>query len=291
MNTLWSDFIQGTNTLYSSRALRFRDRLMPRYRALFSLPEDAPLRLLEVGCGPGALCGALARWYPLARITGLDRDSAFIAYARAHEPGAEYLTGDATALPFPDESFDATISNTVSEHVEPTAFFGEQRRVLRRGGKCIVISTRRGPSAQAECLALSPEETVFWEKAERLPDPHAGEICRYPLSEAQLPAKLEEMGFTHVRSGYVLLELTPDDPGTSPEEARALIESGRLGALDAVASTLRTFPEAFSSSEADAVLRRVQERFDRRLALYERGEAQWDTSVSILQVVTGVKAD
>ena len=289
MNTLWSDCIQGVQTLYLSRALRFDDRFAPRFLPLLSLDPTRPMDMLEVGCGPGALCGALARWYPLARVTGLDLDDGFLRFAREHVSGASFVSGDATALPFPDASFDVTLSNTVSEHVEPSAFFGEQRRVLRPGGKCVVLSTRRGLSAEAKSLALSPEEEAFWAKAETLDDPHAPLIGRYALGADALPAKLSEMGFTAVRSGYALVDLTPDSPDVPEALALRILEEPRQAALEALESALRTFPGAFSQTEADAVRRRIQERFDRRLAQYRRGEKQWDCSVTLIQAVTAIR--
>ena len=60
MDNVWSQYIQGCMTLYSSRKLRFDDRFRDRYLPLFGL-EDRPLRILEVGCGPGALAEALGR--------------------------------------------------------------------------------------------------------------------------------------------------------------------------------------------------------------------------------------
>ena len=100
MHTVWSEHVQGTLTLYLSRKLRFDDLFFPQYERLFDLSRDRALKILEVGCGPGALAGALRRWYPRSQITAVDRDSNFIRFAAAHEPGIEFLEGDATALPF-----------------------------------------------------------------------------------------------------------------------------------------------------------------------------------------------
>ena len=119
MNNIWSKYVQGTNTLYYTRKLRFDDIFMGQYKPLFNLPEGRPLRILEIGCGPGVLCGALKRWYPKAEVTGIDRDTEFIAFAREHYPDVEFIEGDATALPFEDSYFDVTVSNTVAEHIEP----------------------------------------------------------------------------------------------------------------------------------------------------------------------------
>lgn len=119
MNTIWSQHIQGINTLYWSRKLRFDDLFRDQYTKLFSLNPSKPLHILEIGCGPGALAGALLRWYPRATITAIDRDSAFVEFAGEKEKGITFLEGDATALPFADNSFDVTISNTVAEHIDP----------------------------------------------------------------------------------------------------------------------------------------------------------------------------
>ena len=108
MHTMWSDHVQGPMTLYLSRKLRFHDCFRPQYVDKLQIARKA--RILEIGCGPGALAAALHRWYPDAQITGIDRDSRFIAFAKEHESGITFVEGDAAALPFPDQSFDVTIS-------------------------------------------------------------------------------------------------------------------------------------------------------------------------------------
>ena len=91
MNDIWSKYIQGANTLYYSRKLRFDDVFMEQYKAIFNLDEKKNLKILEVGCGPGALAGALHRWYPKAEITAIDRDSRFIEFAKEHEDGILFV--------------------------------------------------------------------------------------------------------------------------------------------------------------------------------------------------------
>lgn len=78
MNVIWSKYVQGTKTLYYSRKLRFNDLFAEQYRKMFGLNEKRSLKVLEIGCGSGALAGALHRWYPCAEIIGVDRDSEFI---------------------------------------------------------------------------------------------------------------------------------------------------------------------------------------------------------------------
>ncbi len=111
---------------------------------LFQLDQSKKLRILEIGCGPGALAEALHRWYPNAEIVAIDRDSNFIKYAKENIPGVNFIEGDATALPFEADTFDVTISNTVCEHIEPTMFYAEQKRVLKENGMCLALSARKG---------------------------------------------------------------------------------------------------------------------------------------------------
>lgn len=93
MNVIWSKYIQGVKTLYYSRKLRFDDMFAEQYQALFQLDKTKNLKILEIGCGPGALVGALRRWYPGAEITAIDRDSNFISFAKEHEKGITFLEG------------------------------------------------------------------------------------------------------------------------------------------------------------------------------------------------------
>ncbi|MGN1409952.1 MAG: class I SAM-dependent methyltransferase, partial [Eubacteriales bacterium] len=126
MSSIWSDYVQKAGTLYLSRRLRFHDTFREKFTEAFSIPADEKLRILEVGCGPGALSQSLHRWYPMAEVTGLDFDENFISFAKKESPELDFIAGDATAMPFSSESFDVTISNTVSEHIEPEKFYREQ---------------------------------------------------------------------------------------------------------------------------------------------------------------------
>lgn len=282
MNTIWSDHVQGVQTLYRSRKLRFDDIFFEQYEKLFMLDRERDLKILEIGCGPGALAEALRRWYPKAEITAIDRDSAFIAFAKETVPGVTFLEGDATALPFADGTFDVTISNTVQEHVEPTAFWGEQRRVLKPGGVCVCLSARRGVTCVAPCLEPTDEEKAFWD---RHPESEDGferyQVCRYPMTEAGIPLSMEAHGFENVSTGYAVIDLTPDAPKYPVQFAEAMIESERYCDLEAIAS-MRD-PE-----DADAVSA-VNRKYEERLRLYREGVKQWDTAVSVAMAIRGVK--
>ena len=282
MNTIWSEHVQGTMTLYLSRKLRFDDMFFEQYKDVFDLDRNAKLRILEIGCGPGALAEAMHRWYPKAHVTAIDRDSNFISFAKENIKGIDFMEGDATHLPFEDNTFDVTISNTVQEHVEPTAFWGEQRRVLRPGGVCLCLSARKGLHCTAPCLAPTEEEKAFWESIPQQEDNlEKLSVCRFPKSESEIPASMEENGFTNVTTGYAIIDLTPDAPKYSAKMAELMIEAMRQNDLESIQST--------RSDHAREMISVIDSKYEERIRLYREGIKQWDTSVSVTMIVRGMK--
>ena len=282
MNNIWSEHVQGIKTLYLSRKLRFDDMFFEQYQKVFQLDRNASFSILEIGCGPGALAESLHRWYPNARITAVDRDSNFIHFAVNNIEGVDFIEGDATRLPFADGTFDITISNTVQEHVEPGAFWGEQKRVLRDGGICLCLSARKGLHCSAPCLAATEAENEFWDSFDQTEDSmEKYGVCRFPMSEAGIPQSMASNGFRDISTGYAVLDLTPDDPKYPAQMAEMMIEAGRQNHLEAIRS--------MHSDRDKKALEAVNAKYDERLRLYREGIKQWDTSVSITMIIRGVK--
>ena len=108
------------------------------------LPDDG--KGLDVGCGSGALTIACAKRNPTAAFIGIDRWGK--EYASFNKPLCEnnakaegvsnisFERGDATHLDFPDESFDAVVSNYVYHNIpgDRQAYLLETLRVLKKGG-------------------------------------------------------------------------------------------------------------------------------------------------------------
>ena len=98
-------------------------------------------RILDVGCGDGALATALARRGAI--LTGVDTDPRMLAAgrerARAETVEITLVEGNAGALPFPDETFDVVLAVTVLCFAgDAERAVGEMARVLKPGGRLVI---------------------------------------------------------------------------------------------------------------------------------------------------------
>jgi SAM-dependent methyltransferase len=91
-------------------------------------------RLLDVATGPGYVAGRAAQRG--ATACGVDIAEAMLVRARAQHEGVEFTRGDAQALPFDDDRFDAVVGNFALPHLSrPEQAVSEAVRVLAPGGR------------------------------------------------------------------------------------------------------------------------------------------------------------
>ena len=110
-------------------------------------------RLLEVGCGTGAILSDLAT---PAAIHGLDFDPARLAEARTHVPAAQLVCGNALSLPYPSEIFDITFCHFLLLWVrDPLQALLEMKRVTRPGGAVLALAEPDHDSRVDEPAALA----------------------------------------------------------------------------------------------------------------------------------------
>ena len=100
-----------------------------------ALPKG--LRCVDVGCGNGAFTELLIERCAPVEVQGIDPSAAQLDFARTRPAGrlAQFQQGDAMALPFPDNRFDAAFMALVIFFVpEPAKGIAEMARVVRPGG-------------------------------------------------------------------------------------------------------------------------------------------------------------
>ncbi|NPV41159.1 MAG: class I SAM-dependent methyltransferase [Anaerolineae bacterium] len=132
--------------LFSARGGNVQDRILELL--LEHLPADAVGKVLDIGCGNGALAIKAAQRFPKAAVTGVDfwgkswDYSIKVCEGNAAACGlsgrVDFRQGSAASLPFADGSFDLVISNLVFHEVRDAADkrepLREALRVLKPGG-------------------------------------------------------------------------------------------------------------------------------------------------------------
>jgi SAM-dependent methyltransferase len=200
-------------------------------------------RVLEVGCGTGALTAAIADAAPGADVVAIDPSAAFVETARAHLPSerVRFEVGLAEQLAFVAGAFDRVLSMLVFNFLpEPLACLAEQRRVTRPGGTISAAVWDYG--AGMEMLS------AFWEEA----GPGAAErhernmpLCRL----GDLESLWRAGGLADVEERPLTIELafadfddfwSPFLGGVGPAGAfvRALDDAGRAGVRERLRTRL-----------------------------------------------------
>lgn len=139
-------------------------------------------RVLEVACGAGYGSAELAH---LARhVTATDVAEEAVEYAREHYqlPNLTFETAPATALPYPDASFDLVVAFEVIEHLtDHRALLSEARRLLAPGGQLVVSTPNR----------------VYYEETRRLSGPNPFHTHEFDYREfhAELSAFFPHVAF------------------------------------------------------------------------------------------------
>src|SRR6185312_12713849 len=151
-----------------------------------ALPRIRGARVLEIGCGPGKLLADMVRaGYTCAAV---DRSLQMVNAAR-DELKRQGLSetpisqGDVQHLPFLGESFDTVVSTFPTEYIYQPAALREVARVLRPGGRLVVVLGAGLLPTRLPLLPLVGIARLVYGKSE----PAAGHGCTVAAQAAPLP--------------------------------------------------------------------------------------------------------
>jgi SAM-dependent methyltransferase len=127
----WETIYEGYETHFGRLTRQSADTLLD------TAAVSAGMRVLDVCCGPGLISAAASGRG--ADAVGLDFSAATVELASARVPQARFREGDAEALPFEDDSFDAVACGFGIIHLpNPQRGLSEIYRVLKPGGRAAV---------------------------------------------------------------------------------------------------------------------------------------------------------
>jgi len=182
------------------------DAFMGRYSKLLS-PQMADLagissgqRVVDVGCGPGALTSELVARLGAANVAAVDPSVSFVDAAHERNPGVDVRLASAEMLPFPDSTFDAAIAQLVVHFMaEPVRGISEMARVVRPGG--VVAACVWDHAGDQGPLGL------FWTVARSLDAEVEDESNLAGAREGHLANLLEQAGLDDVASTAISADL------------------------------------------------------------------------------------
>jgi ubiquinone/menaquinone biosynthesis C-methylase UbiE len=178
------------------------DRFMGRYatglapKLADAAGVRAGMRLLDVGCGTGALAVELARRVGEANVAAIDPATEFVAACQARIPRADVREGVAESLPWDDGTIDATLCSLVVAWMsDADQGIAEMARVTKAGGT-VAAAMWDIPGGGLQMLSY------FWRAAREIdPTLSDDDQPRAGVSEGDLVERFRRAGLRSVTGG------------------------------------------------------------------------------------------
>jgi SAM-dependent methyltransferase len=191
-------FAVGANA-YNRFMGRYSGPLAPAFADFASVIEG--VRVLDVGCGPGALIDELVNRVGSGLLAAVDPSQTFVEAAQERHPTVDVRQGVAERLPFEDNAFDVTLAQLVVHFMkDPVAGLREMSRVTRRGG--VVAACVWDHDGGGGPLSL------FWDAVRELDPGVEGEAQLAGAREGQLAELFREAGLASITDTSLSITVT-----------------------------------------------------------------------------------
>ena len=177
---------------------RFSEPLAARFVQLANVRSGQ--RVLDVGCGPGALTAELVARLGSSAVWAIDPSASFVAAICDRFPQVSVQRGVAEQLPFADRTFDAALAQLVVHFMaDPAGGLAEMARVTRRGG--LVAACVWDHAGGSGPLA------AFWQAVHDLDPAESGEGGLAGTREGDLADLCAAAGLRHIEPGVLSVQI------------------------------------------------------------------------------------
>lgn len=172
-------------------------QIAQKFLVSFMEPDDVDV--LEVGCGGGQYTSQLAGWP--ASYTAVDTDPLKLEEARTRVPDVAFSECPAEELDFPADSFDVVLFSQSLHHTDSEVALAEAHRVLRLGGRAVVLEPVAFAESQRCAAPLSDETEVYRLAQEAVANSEFTEVRR-ELFRTEVVADSAEEYIEHLFERY-----------------------------------------------------------------------------------------
>ncbi len=177
---------------------RFSKPLAPHFARFAGV--DVGERVLDVGCGPGALTTVLVDMLGPDRVAAIDPSQPFVTALQDRHPEVDVRLASAAEIPHPEETFDRALAQLVVHFMpDPVAGIREMARVTRLGGTvaaCVWDHAGRGGPL-----------TAFWDAAHDMDDFVHDEAGMPGTSEGSLAGIFAEAGLDAIEDSFLEVDV------------------------------------------------------------------------------------
>jgi len=179
---------------------RYSTPLAPAFASFASVEPGG--RVLDVGCGPGALTAELVARLGPSSVAAVDPSEPFVDAARERHPDVHVELAPAEDLPFEDDTFDAALAQLVVHFMaDPVAGLREMARVSRDGGVVAACVWDHATGGRGPLV-------VFWEAAHELEPGLSDESDLAGAREGHLSELFDAAGLREIEDAAVEVRVT-----------------------------------------------------------------------------------